>query len=71
MRKTKTYAVPGMHSGHCKAAVDRELSGVSGVAAVDLDLESKRVTVTGEQLDDAALRVAIEEAGYEATEVTA
>jgi copper chaperone CopZ len=33
---------------------------------VDIDLDTKLVTVTGEHLDDEALRAAIEEAGYEA-----
>jgi copper chaperone len=60
-----TYSVPGMHCGHCKAAVERELSTVAGVAAVQADLDSKLVTVSGENLSDEALRDAIEEAGYE------
>jgi copper chaperone len=37
-----------------------------GRTAVDVDLETKLVRVSGEALDDAALRAAIEEAGYEA-----
>lgn len=61
-----TYTVPGMHCGNCKAAVDRELRLVGGVQEVDVDLETKRVLVRGEDLDDRALRAAIEEAGYEA-----
>jgi copper chaperone len=61
-----TYSVPGMHCGHCTQAVERELSAVDGVAAVEADLESKLVTVRGEALSDEALREAIEEAGYEA-----
>jgi copper chaperone len=64
--ETKTYAVPGMHCDHCKAAVTRELEGVSGVQTVEVDLETKLVTVGGDGLDDAALVAAIEEAGYEA-----
>ncbi len=32
---------------------------------VDVDLEAKHVTIRGEQLDDAALRGAIAEAGYD------
>lgn len=63
--ETTTYSVPGMHCGHCKAAVTRELEAVAGVEAVDVDLESKRVTIAGQGLDDAALRAAIDEAGYE------
>jgi copper chaperone CopZ len=37
-----------------------------GVERVDVDLETKLVVVTGTNLDDRALRAAIEEAGYEA-----
>ena len=65
MSETKIYSVPGIHCGHCEAAVARELEAVDGVEAVDVDLESKRVTVTGTRLDDTALRAAIDEAGYE------
>lgn len=61
-----TYTVPAMHCGHCTAAVERELSQVDGVQSVRADLETKKVVVLGEQLDDAALRAAIDEAGYEA-----
>jgi copper chaperone len=61
-----TYLVPGMSCEHCKHAVSSELSVVAGVTAVDVDLETKRVVVRGESLDDVALRAAIEEAGYEA-----
>jgi len=51
---------------HCKKAVSTELSSVSGVTEVDVDLKTKLVRVSGEGLDDAVLRAAIEEAGYEA-----
>ena len=66
MSETITYSVPGMTCDHCKHAVTTELSGVEGVASVDVDLGTKIVTVNGDSLDDAALRAAIEEAGYEA-----
>ena len=68
---TKTYSVPGMHCGHCKAAVSHELEAVTGVERVDVDLETKLVTVRGEALDDAALVAAIDEAGYDAERVAA
>jgi len=61
-----TYTVPGMHCEHCKAAVAAEVGSVAGVEVVDVDLETKRVTVRGGELDDEALRAAIGEAGYEA-----
>ena len=65
--ETRLYVVPGMHCGHCVAAVEEEVSAVPGVESVTVDLESKRVEVAGEALEDAAIRAAIEEAGYEAT----
>jgi copper chaperone len=65
MSESTTYTVPGMHCGHCKDAVTRELQSVEGVESVAVDLESKHVTVTGQGLDDAELRAAIDEAGYE------
>jgi copper chaperone len=55
-----------MHCGHCERAVREELEALSGVASVDVDLDTKLVTVMGDSLDDTALRAAIEEAGYEA-----
>jgi len=66
MSQTITYSVPGMTCDHCKHAVSSELGAVAGVTGVDVDLGTKLVRVTGEGLDDAALRAAIEEAGYEA-----
>lgn len=67
MSHTATYTVPGMSCEHCKAAVTEELSAVEGVESVQVDLDSKLVSVTGGPLDDATLRAAISEAGYEAT----
>jgi copper chaperone len=63
--EAKTYSVPGMHCGHCQAAVNKELQGVAGVESVQADLDSKLVTVTGDALDDGALQAAIAEAGHE------
>ena len=66
MQHSIAYAVPGMHCDHCVAAVEQELTAVPGVAAVDIDLATKLVVVTGDGLDDDALRAAIDEAGYDA-----
>jgi len=71
MSESKIYSVPGMHCGHCKTAVTEELQAVAGVEQVDVDLDTKRVTVSGAGLEEASLRAAIEEAGYEAEEVAA
>jgi copper chaperone len=48
-------------------SIREEVSEIEGVVAVDVDLESKLVTIRGQELDDATLRAAIQEAGYEAT----
>jgi copper chaperone CopZ len=66
MSETLSYTVPAMHCGHCERAVKEEVSNVAGVSEVAVDLDTKVVTVTGSSFDDAAIRAAIEEAGYEA-----
>jgi copper chaperone len=60
------YRVPDMSCRHCEQGVSTELQQLTGVESVDVDLETKLVTVRGRELDDAALRAAIDEAGYEA-----
>jgi copper chaperone len=61
-----TYRVPGISCGHCERAISSELLRVAGVEGVNVDLETKLVVVHGQSLDDARLRAAIENAGYEA-----
>jgi copper chaperone len=66
MTETRTYSVPAIHCAHCAASIREEVSEVKGVDEVGVDLETKIVTVQGRELDDALLRAAIVEAGYEA-----
>jgi copper chaperone len=66
MVQTVTYSVPAIHCAHCALSIREEVSEVEGVDEVDVDLETKIVTIQGSELDDAALRAAIGEAGYEA-----
>ncbi|HEX4745698.1 MAG TPA: cation transporter [Gaiellaceae bacterium] len=66
MSESVTYTVPAIHCGHCAASIREEVSEVEGVEDVAVDLDTKLVTVSGHALDDAALRAAIVEAGYEA-----
>ena len=66
MSATVTYSVPAIHCAHCAMSIREEVSEVEGVDHVVVDLDAKLVTVTGHELDDAALRAAIVEAGYEA-----
>lgn len=59
------YVVPDMSCGHCEKTVSEAISSIAGVESVQVDLETKQVIVDGEGLDDAVLRAAIVQAGYE------
>ena len=62
---TLTYSVPGVSCAHCQTAITDEVSALPGVEAVEVDLETKIVAVTGDPLDAQAIIAAIDEAGYE------
>jgi copper chaperone len=63
---TATYTVTGMTCEHCVRSVTEELGELPGVRSVDVTLGTGAVTVTSEApLDAAAVRGAVEEAGYE------
>ena len=63
---TQTYTVTGMTCGHCVASVTEEVSEITGVESVDVDLATGAVTVTSTTpLEDDAVRAAVEEAGYQ------
>jgi copper chaperone len=64
--ETLTYRVDGMTCEHCKAAVNGELSSVAGVTDVDVDLDTKLVRISGDDIDHDAVVAAIDEAGYDA-----
>jgi copper chaperone len=66
MTETITYSVPGIHCAHCGMSIREEVAEVEGVAAVDVDVDAKVVTIRGRELSDERLRAAIGEAGYEA-----
>jgi copper chaperone CopZ len=60
-----TYSVPGISCGHCKSAIEAEVGALAEVDSVVVDIDSRTVEVVG-AADDAAIRAAIVEAGYEA-----
>ena len=63
---TETFIVTGMTCAHCVASVTEEISELASVETVAADLETGSVTVTSsEPLDPAAVRAAVEEAGYD------
>lgn len=65
---TVTYQVSGMSCGHCERAVTEEVSALAGVTEVRAVASTGQVTVTSaEPLDVAAVRAAVDEAGYELT----
>ena len=64
--ETVSYTVPGVSCEHCRHAISEEVGTVAGVDDVDVDLDSKVVTIRGSGLDDASLREAIADAGYDA-----
>ena len=59
----RTYSVPGISCGHCKAAIETEVGTVDGVTLVEVDVDARTVRVLGEA-DDGAIVAAIDEAGY-------
>jgi copper chaperone len=63
--ETREYTVQGMTCAHCVMSVREEVSEVPGVDAVDVDLASGRLTVSGAGISDDAVRAAVAEAGYE------
>lgn len=66
---TTTITVSGMTCGHCEASVKEELGALNSVSDVAVDLNAggdSPVTITSSAaLDDAAIRAAVDEAGYE------
>ncbi|MEV6609559.1 heavy metal-associated domain-containing protein [Kutzneria sp. NPDC051319] len=61
-----TYTVQGMTCGHCVSSVTEEVSEVTGVQQVDVDLATGRLTVTSDgDVPAADIRAAVEEAGYQ------
>ena len=66
MTQTHTYAVAGMTCGHCVASVTEEVQEIPGVEDVQVVLETGNLAVTSsDPVDDAAVRAAVEEAGYQ------
>jgi len=63
---TATYTVSGMTCQHCVSSVTEELSALSGVTEVTVQLDSGDVTVASERpLEAREVAAAIDEAGYQ------
>jgi copper chaperone len=58
--------VKGMTCGHCVSAVQQEIGALPGVTEVEVELDTGTVRVTADPPPDAAaLRAAVDAAGYE------
>ena len=62
---TETYTVEGISCGHCVRAIKGEVGAIDGVASVDVDIPTGRMTVTtAAPVTVDQVRGAVEEAGY-------
>jgi copper chaperone len=61
-----SFVVEGMSCEHCRLAITEEVSHVSGVESVEVDLDTKLVRVRGAGVDVRDVVGAIDEAGYDA-----
>ncbi len=59
----KTYVVEGMSCDHCSRSVANAIKDAIPGAGVEVDLQAKRVSVTGID-EDAVVQKAVERAGY-------
>jgi copper chaperone len=65
MSVTHEYLVSGMHCNHCASSVTDEVSAVSGVTDVKVDLGSGQLTVISEaEIPFDNIEAAVDEAGY-------
>lgn len=65
---TLILKVPGMTCGHCEAAITTGVTAVAGVTGVEVDLDTKLVTVHGTDIDRPGVIAAIDEAGFDIEE---
>ena len=65
---SKTYRVNGMNCSHCKACVEKAVRALDGIVFAVADVASKSLHVEyhdADDVDETALKTAIEEAGFE------
>ena len=66
----KTISIEGMMCMHCVKHVKDALTTIDGVSSADVSLESKNAIVTlTSPVDDSILKSAVENAGYDVTEI--
>ncbi|WP_448952410.1 heavy-metal-associated domain-containing protein [Labrys neptuniae] len=65
-----TLKVPEMSCGHCVKAITGAVKTVDPGASVEIDLGAQRVTIKS-AVDEARLRAAIADAGYDSEKLPA
>ena len=60
------YVVSDISCSHCTIAVTEEVTKIDGVIAVEVDLDTKLVRVSGDGFAGEDVIAAIDEAGYDA-----
>jgi copper chaperone len=65
MSVTTEYHVSGMHCQHCIRSVTEEVSSISGVTDVKVDLDSGQLIVISDtEIPFESIEAAVDEAGY-------
>ena len=64
MPTTRTYDVPTISCGHCKATIESTLGERHDVEVVDVDIDARTVRVSGDISED-DVRSSLDEACYE------
>jgi copper chaperone len=65
MSITSEYLVSGMHCHHCATSVTEEVSAVSGVTDVKVDLDSGQlIVISDSEIPFESIEAAVDEAGY-------
>lgn len=65
--KTVVINVEGMSCGHCKMSVEKAVSALDGVSAVNVDLAAKNATITYDpaKVNEDAFKKAITGVGFQ------
>ena len=62
--KVSFFHIKGMTCNHCRANAEKVIRTVKGVESVTVDLQSGVATVTGDDIDETAIREAVESIGF-------
>lgn len=65
------YQVTGMTCGHCEMSIREEVGEIAGIEDIQVSAQTGRLVVSGpEEIDDAKVLAAVEEAGYSAVRIS-